>query len=251
MFDAHAHLSDPRLFANAEQIVCELSNLGLTGMLLGGVDQDEWQRQVKLKEKFPNFVFTAFGIHPWTVIQQDDAQLAAMFESLSSIASSATAVGELGVDFSKDNSEQQKSKQRIWFERQLELAEKFSKPVIIHTVKGHDLTLECLRKHSYVRGIIHSFRGHEQVAKQYIKLGYILSVGRRTFQGKTPADFSWLTPDQFVIETDSPDLHQKDFTAQNWISELNQNAEFLSKLFKMPSKDVWHLAESNFQKIFG
>ena len=83
------------------------------------------------------------------------------------------AIGEIGLDYyyTKDN----KEKQIELFELQLQLAEKYNMPVIVHSREATKDTIDILKKYN-VRGTIHSFSGSIETAKEYIKMGFLIGV---------------------------------------------------------------------------
>ena len=84
-------------------------------------------------------------------------------------------MGECGLDFYLKNLD--KNKQIDFFEAQLSLADKYQLPVIIHARKSTEQVVQCLRQYKNLRGMIHSFSGSYEQAKQLIDRGFYLSFG--------------------------------------------------------------------------
>ena len=253
MFDAHGHLSDPRIADFVIELCASLRDDGLEHIVLGGVNPSEWDRQELLKNKFPEFVTHVIGIHPWTVRDTNDAGLEVMFAALTSRLRAAKAMGEVGLDFHSDNSTAQKQRQAHWCKRQLQLAEELKKPVVLHVVKGHDIMQAMLRDFKGPAVMVHGFRGHAQVAKFYMDRGYLLSLGMRSFAKLAPEDFAWLPKSGFVIESDAPIYHDGSLSLsevrREWIAALNGAGEFLAKVWKIDAGEVWHLARTNMNRF--
>lgn len=251
MIDAHAHLSDLRLAKDVDHLIQDLKDRGLKHVVFGGVDPSDWQRQMAIATRDPNFVTTVAGIHPWTVRDQSSDVLEAMFEELERIAPTVSAIGELGVDFFEMKDPVQRMKQPEWCERQLDLAFRHQKPVILHVVKGHDVVLGLLKHYRGRPGIVHSWRGSEQDGRKYIDRAFVLSIGPRSIQRLKPSDLAWLPPENFVLETDSPDLAVHDsepLNAKEWISVMRQQATFMSKALKISVDEVWALNQDNLER---
>ena len=255
MIDAHCHLSDPRLESMATDVVEGLRAAGIRQVILGGVNPVEWRHQELLAEKYPDFVVPVMGIHPWTVRDKDDDELDGMFRLLEEKSPNLSILGEIGLDFHQDNSPAQKTKQTRWCERQLMLAASLNKPVVLHVVRGHDIMLPLLREINGLSGLIHGFTGSSQIAKQYIDLGFKLSLGARTFRHKKGVDFSWLGQGDFVLESDAPDYRKPIASASNvvsdWLGTLTATSSFLSSLWNIPQADVWTCSRANISHIFG
>lgn len=252
MIDAHAHLSDPRLANNVDLLIEDLKHRGLKHVVLGGVDPSDWQRQLSIATRDPHFVTTVAGIHPWTVRDQPLDVLEGMLDELEDIAPLVTAIGELGVDFSDMKDPVQRMKQPEWCERQLDLAYRYQKPVVLHVVKGHDVVLGLLKHYRGRPGIVHSWRGSEQDGRKYIDRAFVLSIGPRSIHKLKPGDLAWIPSENFVLETDSPDLAlhgHEPLSAKEWVAAMRQMATFMSKALKIPVDEVWTLNQNNLERM--
>lgn len=133
------------------------------------------------------------GIHPWHI---DDAekQLTALEEYLS--FPEVVALGEAGFD---KNSEVPASIQQNTFFAQIDLAEQFQKPVIIHCVKAwQEIEAAKNKLKPHMPWIIHGFRGNGILASQLIKQGFYLSFG--AYFNPEAVRAAW--PGDLFIETD-------------------------------------------------
>lgn len=254
MIDAHAHLSDARLVASWDVLIPSLKERGLSHLVLGGVEPEEWQRQFQLSRLMPGFVTPVVGIHPWTVRDKPVDELEAMFQTLEAMVDKASAVGELGVDFSRDSNPVQRMKQPEWADRQLDLAMRHQKPVVLHVVKGHDVMHGLLRHYRGKPGIVHGWRGSEQDGRKYVDRAFVLSIGLRSITRLKPLDLSWLPPENFVLESDGPDFvvaGGKLPDAKNWMLALKEVATFMGKALKLTPEQVWALNKDNLERILG
>jgi TatD DNase family protein len=116
-------------------------------------------------------------------------------------------IGEIGLDYFVEGLDPQR--QEYFFHAQLDLAQQFQQPVILHVRRSQDAILKALRKRKVPSGIAHAFNGSHQQAEQFIDLGFKLGFGgaatydralqiRRLLQ-EMPLDC-------IVTETDSPDI---------------------------------------------
>lgn len=252
MIDAHAHLSDLRLVEAVPTLIPALQAGGVKHVVLGGVDPDDWDRQIAIAEKTPGFVTTVAGIHPWTVRDQSNESLERMFERLELLAPKVSAIGETGVDFFENKDPVQRMKQPEWCERQLELAMRFQKPIVLHVVKGHDVVLGLLKHYRGKPGLVHSWRGTEQDGRKYIDRAFALSIGPRSIQRLKPAELAWIPKENFVLETDGPDMPGstgKAITAKEWLVSMREVAGFMAKAFKMTVPEVWALNRDNLERV--
>lgn len=217
--DAHCHLADPRLDSVRERVLEESAKQGVGGYVQGGVDPEDWERQLALKAKYPDRIYCSFGLHPWWVAELAHLEEAAFQrESVRALElldrsvamPEAVALGELGLDFGKRTSESTHGRQRVVFIQQLEIARRHGKPLVLHIVRAHDEAIRILKEHGVPTrgGIVHSFSGNGRAAREYLDLGLSLSIsGAITGKGfenlkravvKTPLQ-------RLMIESDAPD----------------------------------------------
>ncbi|MBU6376693.1 MAG: TatD family hydrolase [Bdellovibrionales bacterium] len=185
--DAHAHWAQafPARSDTAalEKQMVSLQHQGMSLTIQGGVDPEDWTRQLALYQMYPLWIRPVLGLHPWWVKEHTHEQckeaLAQLEKFFGDHSEVVVALGELGVDFSK-NGRATEELQLFVFQQQLELASRFQKPLILHLVHGHEVALRLLLKHSErqpLRGLVHAFSGSFEVARQYVSLGLKLSIG--------------------------------------------------------------------------
>lgn len=147
--------------------------------------------------------FYSIGIHPLYV---DENRLEPDFQILNQQLAlpECLALGECGLD---RRSETPLSLQLFVFERQLALAEKFRKPVVVHCVRAFQEVIEIKKRMAItVPMIIHGFSKNEQIAKQLIDAGFYISFGKYLLQNPAlELVFKSIPNDTFFLETDTID----------------------------------------------
>ena len=142
----------------------------------------------------------SIGIHPWRIDESSLAsELAIIEERLPD--QKCLAVGECGLD---KRIEMPVGQQLPVFEKQLELAEKFKKPVVLHCVAAYQEAIGVKEKLGIsVPMIIHGFSKNEQVARQLLEAGFYLSFGKYLLRnpGLSPV-FASVPDDRYFLETD-------------------------------------------------
>ena len=128
------------------------------------------------------------------------------FNEYVSLMKKCDAVGEIGLDYHwyKDT----KEKQKELFIKQIKIANDLNKPIIVHAREALADTYEILKKYP-CRGVLHCYSGSSELAKEFVKLGYYISIGGPiTFKNtKEPLEVVKSVPlDKLLIETDSPYL---------------------------------------------
>lgn len=203
---------------------------------------------LELSKNYKNIIYPTIGIHPEYVLNVSRKDLKEMEMLLNK--EKFIAVGEIGLDYyySKDNKEEQIK----LFEEQLSLAEMKKLPVIIHSREAINDTISILKKYK-VKGIIHSFSGSEETAKEYIKMGYFLGVnGVVTFKNsKLKEVIKEIGLDNLVLETDSPFLSPEPFRGKvNSSKNIPIIAEFIATVLNEDVEKVRDITTKNALSIF-
>lgn len=160
-----------------------------------------------IKNYFPNDVispntYLSIGIHPWHIDGNTaDAQLKIMEQHL--IKSECLAVGECGLD---RTTKIDFLLQKKVFTKQLHLAEKIKKPLIIHCVRAYQEILDLIKREQIsVPLIFHGFSKNSHIHSILLKFSNIyFSFGHSTLTSKiTQANITATPLDRLFIETDS------------------------------------------------
>ena len=203
IFDSHAHYDDARFDNSRDELLLEISQNGVCGIINCGTDIDTSAFSVSLAEKY-DFVYAAVGYHPESVNDKtvfDEQQMLKLISNKKTVA-----IGEIGLDYYWDTTFKQN--QIEMFEKQLIFANKHSLPVIIHDREAHGDTLELIKKHK-PKGVLHCFSGSVEMAKEAANLGlYIGFGGVLTFKNsKKAVEVAEAIPlESILLETDAPYL---------------------------------------------
>ena len=116
-------------------------------------------------------------------------------------------IGEIGLDYFVEGLDPQR--QDFFFQGQLDLAQQFQLPVVLHVRRSQDAILKALRQRTIPGGIAHAFNGSFQQAEQFIGMNFKLGFGgaatyTRALQIRRL--LKELPLDSIVTETDSPDI---------------------------------------------
>lgn len=250
--DSHAHLTRSTQGFDLSRSWPKLRAHGISKIVLGGFDHEDWIRQIQLKDQFPRDVLTSFGIHPWAWdrLEFDGHQALSMLEEF---AGEADFVGEVGLDFASAKTNAMKEIQRLGFLKQIQIAARLKKPVVLHVVRADGDVLSGLEKYPCRGGLYHSFRGPERVAKEFLNRGFLLSIGPRSIKRKTPVDYRFLRSDGFLIETDGPKKEWVSLAGELdpslWLGELDRVAMFLAEVFQVSLATVWQWNRENLERI--
>ena len=128
-----------------------------------------------LKEKEPERFDIALGFHPNDLYAFQEADYERLEELLKQ--ERLAAVGEIGLDYHWEDVLPQD--QKIGFIRQIKLAQKYSRPILIHMREATKDTLDILKEEGPIKGIMHCYSGSKEVALELIKSGFYISLAGR------------------------------------------------------------------------
>jgi len=216
IIDTHCHLDLETLFPRLNELLSNARAAGVAAFVVPGVHPDGWDRIRHIALCEPG-VYPAFGIHP----MHSDHATRKNLGILRSIAGQGVAIGEIGLDpaYQVPLEVQEQS-----FRDQLRIAIELNLPVLVHCRRHFQRTLQILKeeKVSKIGGIMHAFSGSTEMAKEFIHLGFAISLsGTITWDNAIrPRRIAEDLPlSSIVLETDSPDM-----TPQQFRGQLNQPA---------------------------
>lgn len=204
IIDTHAHYDDEAFNEDRDELLNNVEDTGIKRIVNIGASMESSRVSLLLANKY-KFVYAAVGVHPSSSEEIDSESILKLEEML--LDEKCVAVGEIGLDYYYD--EPQRQIQKKAFIAQLELAKKYDYPVVIHSRDAAKDTLDILKEFRGVKGVIHCYSYSKEMAREFIKLGYVLGIGGVvTFKNakkleETVEDISF---DDFVLETDCPYL---------------------------------------------
>lgn len=202
LFDSHCHLQLPQFDADRDAVL-ERMKEAQVGAVVIGVDLATSKAGLELAKQH-DFLWASVGLHPNDnpAEQFDDAA----FEALAR-EPKVVAIGECGLDyFRSGGTDEEKATQKVRFEKQIELAQKVGKALIIHCRNAHDDMLAMLTdKKITVPVAIHFFTGSGELAQKYLDLGCYLSFpGPITYTDMYDDSIRVCPLGRMLVETDAP-----------------------------------------------
>ena len=244
--DTHCHMFN-EYYENFDQIIENMKTNKINRVFNNGVDGPS-NREVLSYLKQYDFMYGAIGIHPEYVNAYTEEDLKFVEEHLND--DKVIAIGEIGLDY--HYGKEDKDKQIKLFEYQLALAEKYNKPVIVHSRDATQDTIECMKKYK-VRGVMHSFSGSYETAQIYIKMGLLLGInGVITFKNCNLKDiYDKIDLSNIVLETDSPYLTPVPFRGeQNNPAHVLDVAKYVAKLKGISLEELSKVTNDNIKRCF-
>ena len=203
LVDSHSHFDVPDFDRDREQAHARALAAGVDRQLVPAIDAHTWPRLREVCAGIPG-LFPAYGLHPVYLQAHRRHDLHSLREWIE--RERPLAVGECGLDFYVDGLD--RDEQAFYFDAQLALAVEFSLPVIVHARRAVDAVIAAIRRHPGVRGVIHSFPGSPEQARQLHQLGFLLGIGGPVTYpraNRLRRLVAALPAEQLLLETDAPD----------------------------------------------
>ena len=247
MIDSHCHLDLEPLVSRLPQILREAQTAGVTRFVVPGVHPQGWQRMAELAAHYPA-VLPAFGIHPMHAATADGEVL----QRLSDLAPTGVAIGEIGLDpaYSVPLELQEAA-----FRVQIRIALQLGLPLLIHCRRLFQRTLQVMKEEcsEQVGGIMHAFSGSPEMAREFIRLGFAISIsGTVTWDNalKPLRTARELPLEALVLETDAPDMtpqrYRGRFNRPAWMAET---AARVAQTREIPLETVIAATVSNTRRV--
>lgn len=250
MIDSHCHLNFKQYDGRRDEVVAEAAGVGVHTIINIGVDLETSQQSVELAERFSS-IWATVGVHPHDSRTLTDE----VFEQLRQMAGHlrVKAIGEIGLDYYRDLSP--RPIQQNAFRRQLELAVDLSMPVVIHTRKAMQDTLDIVSEYAsgLPGGVFHCFPGDESDARKVIDLGFVMGMGgSMTFKNSRMARVAVAVPlETILLETDAPFLAPMPHRGKtNFPAYIPLIGRFLADLRGTDLAEVEAVTDRTCQKLF-
>ncbi|MDD5836171.1 MAG: TatD family hydrolase [bacterium] len=241
--DTHCHVLKEYYQGEIGNILSLAKNNGVDRIINAGYNTSSSKEVISLTKQFDN-MYGVIGIHPENVLEEVDLTI------FNNIDKKIVGIGEIGLDY--HYTKETRDKQIEMFEYQLDLAEKLNLPVVIHSRDATQDTIDILKRHHNF-GVIHSFSGSLEVAKEYIKMGFALGInGVVTFKNCNLKDtLKNIDINSIVLETDSPYLTPVPFRGTpNNPSHIKDIATFVAEIYGISVAELAEITNKTVARIF-
>jgi len=255
--DSHAHfdiiLADASIAEG--QLVENMKINGIARAVQVGIDLESsrWSYAFAKRHAARGLLFTA-GIHPSSRAEAGDLERLEGFLSEVMQRDDSTlvfGVGECGLDYFRKR--QERETQTRSFRFQIELANRFGLPVIVHSREAMDDTLDILREAPRTAGIMHCFAGGADAAREVLNLGFFISfAGNVTYRNASLLHESarYVPLDRLLVETDAPFLTPVPLRGKKNRPEYVINTyRCLAELRGEPAGDIVDAVSQNFTEL--
>lgn len=248
-FDTHSHYNDEKFDIDREKLIEDTYNDGVTRFMCIGYNVEKSEFALEIAKKH-DYMYATCGISPNDTYDFSIENLLKIEEM--GKEEKIRAIGEIGLDYywNKDNKELQKE----YFIKQIEIANRLDKPIVIHTRDAFIDTIDILKKHKVNKtGIFHCCPLNQELIKEGLKLGFYISFsGNITFKNaKSEGCINLVPMDKILIETDSPYLTPEPFRGKRNDSRfVRYVAQRIADVKGLPIEEVARQTYINGNKVY-
>ena len=249
--DTHTHLYSESFDPDRNEVIDRAIENGITRFFIPSIDSSYIESMYDLEKQYPEHIFLMAGLHPTHVKHDYKNELSIIVRQLEQ--RSFFAIGEIGIDLYWDKT--MLREQQDAFRFQIQLAKKYSLPIVIHCRDAFNEVFEVLEleKSDDLKGIFHCFTGTLEQAKKAISYNMKLGIGGVvTFKnGKIDQYLSKIPISEIVLETDSPYLSPTPFRGKrNESAYLLHILEKVASIYKLQRDVIARITTQNSIDIF-
>lgn len=261
LIDTHCHLDAAEFAHDRKEVIERAGAAGVSAIIIPAIDTGNFDAVRSLAHSFKGGTY-ALGIHPICVPHAQDQDLERLESCIQENLEDSRfiAIGEIGLDFFLPalKEDTMREKQERFYSAQLDLAQRYGLPVLLHVRRSQDLLLKHLRRRPLIGGIAHAFNGSLQQAKLFIEHGFALGMGgamtfTRALQIRRIARQVPLR--DLVLETDAPDIPPAWLggpgkpAARNEPAQVGRIAQSLAEVREISREEVVFATAANAKRV--
>ena len=247
IIDTHTHLDNAKFIDDVDEVIKRAKENGVKKFIIPAADPKDLSRAIELAEKYEDIYF-AVGVHPVDIDKYEDKLLLNYIDH-----EKCVAVGEIGLDYYWVKESNQRKKQQDFFKKQIEIALKYNKPIIVHVREATEDTYKIIEGYEEVRGVFHCFNAAHQLLDFSDRFYYGIG-GVITFKNarKLIEVFPKIPKERVIIETDAPYLTPHPFRGKrNEPMYTIYVRDKIAELWNIMPKEVENITTNNAKRLFG
>ena len=253
IIDTHTHLYVEEFDTDYKEVIQRAIDYGVEKFFLPAIDSSYTNRMFRLQKEYPEHVYLMNGLHPCSVKENWQEEIAKVNALVSTHSKDFYAIGEIGIDLYWDKTFLEAQKEA--FALQIRLAKEYHLPIVIHCREAFEETFEVLEKEKSddLFGIFHCFTGNKEQALRAISFGLKLGIGGVvTFKnGKIDTFLNEIPLKHLVLETDAPYLAPVPFRGKrNESSYLIYIVKKLAEIYNISENEIIKRTTNNALEIF-
>jgi TatD DNase family protein len=248
--DSHCHLDAPEFDADRDAVLARARAAGVAAQVIPAIALAGFGKLRDLCAADAD-LHPAYGLHPMYLAEHRPEHLGALRDWIE--RERAVAVGECGLDFFVEGLDP--DEQRRYFSGQLELAREFELPVIVHARRAVDAVIATIKQIGGLRGVVHSFSGSPEQARQLHQLGFLIGLGGPLTYDRAQRLHRLVANmplEQLLLETDAPDQPDAGIRGQrNEPARLPVILAAVARLRGEPAEAIAAQTTANARTLFG
>ena len=244
LYDSHIHLSDTEYEHEIPLIMNCMKRLCIKACCVS-MDYSSSTKTLELGEQ-SDLILPFIGVHPEKAQNDTDS----VFKLIDENNENISGIGEIGLDTTYTNSDEEFKKQEEVFKTHLSYAEKFGKPVSIHSRKTLDQILEILPSYKIPSVLLHWFDGSKKQLQKAMDLECYVSFGPvMVYSQDKQVLLSKANRDRILVETDGPVRFSRCFENKTAQIDFVPSIVFCaSKVLHMNYDELCNVIEQNSQR---
>ncbi len=251
LIDTHSHIYLDDFNEDRDHVIQNALENEVKYILLPNIDNETTESLLKLSAQYPEICLPMMGLHPTSVKENYNEELEHLKESLRK--HKFYAIGECGIDLYWDKTflfQQEEA-----FRRQIELANEYDLPIVIHCRNSFDEIIQILSdyKQKLPKGVFHCFPGDVSQARKVIEMGFFLGIGgvvsykNSSMQKLMPE----IDLNHILLETDAPFLTPVPYRGKrNESAYIHHIAQAISQIKNLPFEEVAAITTQNAIELF-
>lgn len=209
IIDTHCHINADQIYPIRDEVISRAKENGVEYLFNNGDSLPSLERILSLSKEY-SCCKAVLGIHP-EFAKENDEYFNAAYQIIRENRNAIYAIGEIGLDYHYDKSEETKELQKKRFIEQIHLAKELTLPIVIHTRDADFDTLDIIKKELPPKIDLHCYSGSYEVLEEYLKLPIEVHIGIggvSTFKNAKTLVNIIIKEDEniFLSETDCPYL---------------------------------------------
>ena len=241
LYDSHIHLSDLYYEYDLNHTIKGMENMKIKACCVS-MDNVTSKKTLDLGRK-SKLILPFIGIHPERA--NDDLEL--MINLISENQQHISGIGEIGLDPTYVKSNEDNTRQIFLFESLLSLAEKFQKPISIHSRKSLDEIFSIIASYDIKHALLHWFDGSKKQLQKAMDMDFFVSYGPvLIYANDKQMLLSKTSEAKILVETDGPVKFSKCFEMKSGqISFIPSVVFCASKILGKSYDEMASLLEEN------
>jgi len=253
MIDVHCHLEQKDYDKDRDEVI-EKCRKELKAVITSCAHPRDFDLTMGLTEKYRNFVFASYGIHPEYIKEIPQKDIDEFLERLRKNKDKLVAIGETGLDFFWVKEAEWQQKQRELFVQFICLAKDLNKPLVIHSRDSYEETIKILEQEDARLVNMHMFGDH-RLTQKVVDNGWFISINTIVMRSKSHKKIARDCPlERLMLETDAPWLSPKKLSEgiedRNDPTSVRIVAERIAEIKKISFEEVWKTCGKNAVDFF-